>query len=120
MTTLQVFDRPLCCSTGVCGPAVDPVLPRFAADLDWLRAQGVTVERYNLAQEPAAFTRHADVKEALQAENVTCLPLFRIDGEIIFKGKYPSRAMLARWCGVGTAPALPVSEPACCGPDCCR
>ncbi len=42
MTTLQVFDRPMCCSTGVCGPSVDPVLPRFAADLDWLKGQGVT------------------------------------------------------------------------------
>ena len=31
MTHLQVFDPPMCCSTGVCGPQVDPELPRFAA-----------------------------------------------------------------------------------------
>lgn len=31
----QVYDKPMCCATGVCGPQVDPVLPRFAADLDW-------------------------------------------------------------------------------------
>ena len=41
MTTLQVFDRPMCCSTGICGPSVDPVLATFAADLDWLKDQGV-------------------------------------------------------------------------------
>ena len=41
MTKLAVYDPPMCCSTGVCGPAVDPVLPRVAADLDWLKRQGV-------------------------------------------------------------------------------
>ena len=33
MKTFQVYDKPMCCSTGVCEPQVDPVLPRFAADL---------------------------------------------------------------------------------------
>jgi arsenite methyltransferase len=55
MTVLQVFDPPMCCSSGVCGPSVDPRLPRFAADLDWLRNQGVQVERFNLAHQPQAF-----------------------------------------------------------------
>jgi hypothetical protein len=31
MPHLDVFDPPLCCPAGVCGPRVDPVLPRFAA-----------------------------------------------------------------------------------------
>ena len=34
---VQVYDPPMCCSSGVCGPNVDPVLPRFAADLEWLK-----------------------------------------------------------------------------------
>ncbi len=33
MTTIEVFDPAMCCSTGVCGPQVDPDLARFAADL---------------------------------------------------------------------------------------
>jgi hypothetical protein len=45
---IQIFDPAMCCSTGVCGPSVDPELVRFAADLDWLARQGVEVERYNL------------------------------------------------------------------------
>ena len=52
MTKLAVYDPPMCCSTGVCGPAVDPVLPRVTADLDWLKRQGVEVER--LQPGPAA------------------------------------------------------------------
>ncbi len=37
MPKLQVFDPPMCCPGGVCGPSVDPALPRFAAELDWLQ-----------------------------------------------------------------------------------
>lgn len=55
MSKVQVFERAVCCSTGVCGPNVDPVLVRFASDLDWLKGQGVNVERNNLSQQPQAF-----------------------------------------------------------------
>jgi hypothetical protein len=119
MTTLQVFDRPMCCSTGVCGPSVDPALARFAADLDWLTRQGVIVERYNLAQQPAAFTQYDDVKTALESENVACLPLIRVNGAIVFKGNHPSRSMLARWCGVRETVSLPLGETSCCGSTGC-
>ena len=56
MTAVRVFDPAMCCSTGICGPSVDPELVRFAADLDWLKSQGVSVERFNLSQQPAAGT----------------------------------------------------------------
>jgi len=39
MKTIQIYDKPMCCSTGVCGTDVDPALPRFAADLAWLASQ---------------------------------------------------------------------------------
>jgi hypothetical protein len=117
---LQVFDRPMCCSTGVCGPRVDPVLPRFAADLEWLKSQGVTVERFNLAQQPAAFAAQPDVKEVLASEGVNSLPVIRVDGRIVCKGAYPSREMLAAWAGVAVTTSLPLAG--CCSPgttDCC-
>ena len=121
MTTLQVFDRPMCCSTGICGPKVDPVLPRFAADLAWLQEQGVAVERYNLAQQPQAFVAHEDVKQALGDEHA--LPLIRVNGHIVCKGAYPSRQMLAAWTGVSVVASLSVAEPAaggsCCGSTGC-
>jgi hypothetical protein len=64
----RVFDPAMCCSTGICGPSVDPQLARFAADLDWLKSQGVTVERFNLSQQPAAFAEDAAVKAALETK----------------------------------------------------
>lgn len=119
MTALQVFDRPMCCTTGVCGPQVDPVLPRFAADLEWLKSKGVQVERINLAQQPAAFAAQPDVREALQAENLACLPLVRVAGRIVCKGVYPSREQLAAWCGVETLQTIAVPQSCGCSPSGC-
>jgi hypothetical protein len=99
-TTIEVYDPAMCCSTGVCGPAVDPALPRFAADLDWLTRKGVTVTRFNLAQEPGAFTSRPMVKQALAAQGTKCLPLISVNGQVVSKGVYPDRAALAEWTGV--------------------
>jgi len=51
MTTIQIFDPALCCSTGVCGVEADQALISFAADVDWAKQNGAHVERFNLAQQ---------------------------------------------------------------------
>ncbi len=66
MPKLQVFDPAMCCSTGVCGPSVDPTLPRFAADLEWLQSKGVQVERYNLARDPRGIYAHRNRQEGTE------------------------------------------------------
>ncbi len=63
---IQIFDPPMCCSTGVCGPSVDPELVQLAADLDRLRRQGIDVERHSLSQEPASFINTPTVRAALR------------------------------------------------------
>lgn len=100
MSTLAVYDPPMCCSTGVCGPAVDPILPRFAADLDWLGQQGVIVTRYNLAQQPGAFAQNPLVRGALQEKGNACLPLILVDDRIVRSGAYPSRDELLGFLGI--------------------
>ncbi len=100
MTKLTVFDPPMCCTSGVCGPSVDPVLPRFSADLDWLKGQGVEVERHNLAQQPAAFASNSLVKDALRDFGNECLPLLMVGEEIVSRGVYPERSKLAQIVGL--------------------
>jgi arsenite methyltransferase len=117
MITLQVFDRPMCCSTGICGPRIDSALVKFAADLRWLKGQGVQVERYNLAQQPQAFIAHEDVKAVLREAHA--LPLVRVNGHIVSKGAYPTRSLLAAWCGVAVEVSLPMTDAATCGPTGC-
>ncbi len=118
MKTIQVYDRPMCCSTGICGPQVDPVLPRFAADLEWLKSQGHQVERFNLAQQPAAFIQNSEVHQLLDTQGTDCLPLVVVDGHIVHRRRYPSREMLSVWMDAKTSTAaLPVvgDEGSCCG-----
>ena len=110
MAKLQVFDPAMCCSTGVCGPSVDPALPRFAADLEWLKSKGVEVERYNLAQEVAAFTSNPIVKTALNSRGSKCLPLILLDGTVVSEGAYPVREQLARFIGVEFEPGPVITQ----------
>jgi AhpD family alkylhydroperoxidase len=104
---VEVFDPPMCCSTGVCGPNVDPALAGFAASLQWLAGEGVKVERYTLSQQPQAFAANPVVKAALEKEGLPCLPLILVDGQIASKGCYPRREDLARLAGVGVEALTP-------------
>lgn len=103
---IQVYDPPMCCASGVCGPTVDPTLVQLAADLEWLREQGVTVERYNLTQQPAAFVANPVVKDSLTTAGNDCLPLTLADGAVVSEGEYPSREALAGFAGHEVKPSL--------------
>jgi hypothetical protein len=117
--TLQVFDPPMCCSTGVCGPDVDPKLPRFAADLDWLKAQGVIVQRHNLSQNPAAFVENAVVAAALRDQGEAALPAVLLNGKLALAGRYPDRAELAALLKLKLHAPAPVESGCCGGSKCC-
>jgi len=120
MTSVRVFDPAMCCSSGVCGTSVDPRLALFAADLDWLKSQGVSVERFNLSQQPAAFAEDSEVKDALEAKGEEALPLVKVNGEVRSIGTYPSRDELAAWANIGApvAPAaIDTAKSACCPPS---
>jgi arsenite methyltransferase len=121
MKTIQVYDKPMCCSTGICGPEVDPVLTRFAADLEWLKAQGHRVARFNLAQEPMVFAENASVQRLLVTRGTPCLPVVLVDGEVVSTGAYPSRDDLSKWAGESPRPSFAVTGQSgpCCGESGC-
>lgn len=118
MTTIQVFDPALCCSTGVCGVDVDQQLVGFSADVDWAKQRGAQIERYNLAQQPLAFAENPVVKRFLERSGAEALPLLLVDGEIALAGRYPSRTELARWAGIVDTSEKPQSG-CCSGSSCC-
>ena len=97
---VEVFDPPMCCSSGVCGPKVDKKLVQFSAALEWLRGQGVQVERYNPSQQYEAFVGNATVVNTINMHGTECLPLILVDGEIVRYGSYPSKQELAVMAGV--------------------
>ena len=99
---VEVFDSSMCRSPGVCGPSVDPVVLRFAADLEWLAGRGVEVSRHNLERDPAAFAAAPAVQAALSERGTDCLPLILVDGRVVSQGTCPTRAELAGWTGLGS------------------
>lgn len=127
---LKIFDPAMCCSTGVCGPDVDPALVQFAADLKGLAAEGVPSERFNLGQQPEAFVAEPAVREALAQGGVAALPLVVVDGRVVLQGRYPSRdelRELAEAPAAGDADLAPelitldLADAGCCSPssNCC-
>ena len=94
MTRIQVFDKPLCCSSGVCGPDVDPALVTFSADLQWLERQGVQVQRINPAHQPTLFAASELVREELKRHGNDCLPVVVVNDAVVSRGVFPSRTSI--------------------------
>ena len=90
MKTIQIYDPPMCCSTGICGTDINPDLVSFAAMVAQLGTRGVKVERFNLGQQPMAFAQNASVKALLDKEGAEALPLIFVDGVVYLKGRYPN------------------------------
>ncbi|MFR9703645.1 arsenite efflux transporter metallochaperone ArsD [Aeromonas sanarellii] len=100
MSVIQVFDPALCCASGVCGTEVEQCLVSFAADVAWVRSQGVAIERFNLAQQPMQFAETPAVSAFLTHAGEEGLPLVLVDGQVVLTGRYPGRAELARYAGL--------------------
>ncbi len=129
MTTIEIFDPALCCSSGVCGVDVDQKLVDFATDVDWAKKSGAQIERFNLSQQPMVFAERAVVKGMLERTGEDALPLTLVDGEVALAGRYPTRADLARWAGIaqtlepvsiaGATSATSATSNCCSGGKCC-
>jgi Arsenical resistance operon protein ArsD len=94
MKTLQVYDRPMCCSSGVCGVEADRDLICFALSLQWLGMNGVRTERFNPLHQYDAFAANATVTKTVNEKGIECLPLILMDGKVVSSGRYPSKLEL--------------------------
>ena len=115
MSTVKVFDPPMCCSTGVCGTDPDIALARFAADIQWFKKQGVAVERFSLSQEPDKFINDAAVLRAVSAGGTAALPIVMVDDQIVAERSYPSREQLGAKLGLAVTASSPESNIGGCG-----
>ena len=116
MMTIEIFDPAMCCSTGVCGPSVDPELLRVATVLDALHNMGIDIPRHNLSADPKAYLDNAVVNRLLHEKGADALPITLVDGELAVSGSYPTTAQLGEWTGkdLSYVPGKQ-TESCCCG-----
>ena len=119
MSTIQIYDPALCCSTGVCGVDVDQQLVNASADLDWAKQNGAQIERFNLAQQPMAFAENSVIKGFLERSGAEALPVILVDGEMALAGRYPNRTELARWADIALTTDDKPAGNCCSGSRCC-
>jgi hypothetical protein len=121
---IEIYDPAMCCSTGVCGPSVDPELVRIQETLRQIQKQApeVQVSRYGLTANPQAFVSNSAVAELLKNEGPQCLPLVFVDCDLVSKGSYPSngqlQAILSR-AGINLDLTEKKTTSCCCGPKGC-
>lgn len=96
MRKLEIYEPPLCCPTGVCGPAPDPALLRLQEDILRWKKEGVAVERFAINQVPRRFLSNPTVIDLLTREGQEVLPVALLDGKVVAKGKYPSYEQVSR------------------------
>ena len=90
MRKLEIYEPPLCCPTGLCGPAPDPALAKLQENiLRWIKA-GIAVERIAINHSPQRFMANPTVVDLLTREGQEVLPISLLDGKVVCKGKYPS------------------------------
>lgn len=125
MSKMEIFDPAMCCSTGVCGPSIDPELIRVAAVIENLKKAGIVVERHNLSSDPQAFMFNKVVNTALNKDGVNVLPVTLLDGQTVKTGAYPTNKEFADFLGISTelisAPSSKgnVSNCGCVPKGCC-
>ena len=102
--SIELFDPPMCCPGGMCGPAIDPALLDISeAVLKMKNQHGVIVQRYLLQQNGDKFMQNPGVKNLLQEHGTDILPVTAVNGEVVKTGAFPSYEELAEWAGVTEA-----------------
>jgi hypothetical protein len=89
MKIIEIFEPPLCCPTGVCGPAPDPELATLQDAVRKLKKEGYSVERIAINQQPMRAMNNPVVKAILFSEGKESLPITLIGGKVVIKGRYP-------------------------------
>ncbi len=110
MVNVEIFDPPLCCPTGICGPTIDPALLDAQEAILRVRSEydgRVKVERYALGQQPAKFMQQPEVVARLKAQGVAALPLTVVGGHIVKEKAYPAYEELRTWIEEATSTAAP-------------
>ena len=86
---IEIYDPPMCCPSGLCGPSIDPALIKMNDAVLALKKQGVEIERFNLTQQPKEFMANKKVADLLHKNGKKALPVIVVNGDVFKTGEYP-------------------------------
>jgi hypothetical protein len=87
---VEIFDPPLCCPTGLCGPTLDQTLLDVNEMVMALQAENKRVQRYQMTSHPNAFLNNTEVMNLIRAKQMNALPITVVRGQVIKVGEYPT------------------------------
>jgi len=87
---VEIFDPPLCCPTGLCGPVLDTTLVDLSEAIFTLEAEGRTVVRHMMTADPQAFMNNREVYDLIRARQLEVLPITVMGGRIVKTDAYPT------------------------------
>ena len=96
MKKMIIFEPAMCCSTGVCGPAVNPDLLRVSTVINRLKDKDIDVERNNLTTDPQAFVDNKIINQLLISDGIDILPVTILDGKVVKTKQYPTNAEFSK------------------------
>jgi hypothetical protein len=90
LATVEIFEPPMCCPTGLCGPTLNETLLDLNEMILSLQAEGVSIERYQMTSHPQAFLSNPEVMRLVREQQMAALPITAIRGKVIKAGEYPT------------------------------
>ena len=100
---VELFDSPMCCPTGLCGPTLDQTLLDVSEMILALKTANISVERYQMTSHPNVFMSNLDVMRLVREKQMAALPITIVRGKIIKVGAYPSLKEVQSALNVGDA-----------------
>ena len=98
---VEIFDPPMCCPTGLCGPVLDTTLVDLSEALLSLQSDGLSVARHMMTAEPQAFMRNRAVYDLIRQRQLEILPITVVRGQVVKTVQYPSLDELRSALGAG-------------------
>lgn len=86
---VALFDPPMCCPTGLCGPSLDQTLLDVSEMILALEEDGLRVERYQMTGDPQKFMNNDDVMRLVREKQMAALPITLVRNQVVKVGAYP-------------------------------
>ena len=89
---INIYEPPMCCTSGVCGPAPDKKLMDLQDNIKRIEKEfpGVKINRYSMNFNPLDFSKNREVLTKVKTHRTEILPIITINDVIVKEKGYLS------------------------------